>query len=135
MPKQPKETLGFTAPFGQADQVAGNDYYDRAAAPAWEYDAGRRGKPDWQRYPARIDASLESMAQLGAPVYMYTPGNPAVDGMFEHGRRSSACPASAASNHVQLDQMLEKEVYSGATRKVRRNGVQKRPEPMFDLGF
>ena len=106
--------------------------YDREVVAKWEYDAGERGRPDWRRYPARIEDNLESMSTMDfgmgpAPKFMYRPGYPDNDGRYENHGRSIIPPPDVATRYVTFDDMTEREVYSGASRPVRRNGVRQRP--------
>ena len=134
-PHQPRVSAGFEEPFGSLDEVADVDNfvkYDREVVAKWEYDAGERGRPDWRRYPARIEDNLESMSTMDfgmgpAPKFMYRPGYPDNDGRYENHGRSIIPPPDVATRYVTFDDMTEREVYSGASRPVRRNGVRQRP--------
>jgi hypothetical protein len=117
-------------PWGFQDGFCDSDWkytgyegnYDRNDHAVWEYDAGPRGQPDWRRYPDALEASLESLVDLGAPKYMYKPGDPDAEGMYERTRTKNP-PRHIASRHVSFDGLLtEREVYTGASRSVRRNG-------------
>lgn len=114
------EPFGFDDPFTSADEIASSDY-DRDTHVVWEYDAGRRGRSDWCRYPARIEEKLERMLQHGDGRFMYRPGRPSSDGMHEQ-TRSPRAPESVATIYVYYCDMIEREVYTGAGRRVRRNG-------------
>jgi hypothetical protein len=123
-PEPLSEPWGFQDGFWDSDwkytSYKGN--YDRNDHAVWEYDAGPRGRPDWRRYPDALEASLESLLDLGAPKYMYKPGDPDAEGMYERTRTKHP-PAHIATRHVSFDGLLtEREVYTGASRSVRRNG-------------
>lgn len=127
----PSQPFGFQEPFGAVDQVydGHEDNYDRETHPVWECDAGGPGNPNWCRYPARIEASLEDMAvHSGSPRFMYRPGNKDADGMYEDDL-STRPPSNVATRYIYYcDLMLEREIYTGAARSVRRNGKRKAPK-------
>jgi hypothetical protein len=68
------------APFGFLDGFTERDNhfdgppenYDREDHPVWEYSTGKRGQREWRRYPDNIEASIESLFDMGAPKYMYS---------------------------------------------------------------
>jgi len=128
----PVEAFGFAEDFGAVDEVYDGhpSNYDRDAHPVWEYDGGVRGRSEWRRYPARIEAALESMCTgvLEGPKFMYRPAHPDNDGMYEAHNRSRDPPPSVATRFVIFDDMTEREVYTGAWRAVRRDGLRRRPE-------
>jgi len=130
-PSPAKEPFGFEDPFTSADDKKVQDY-DRDTHPVWEYDAGGRGRPEWRRYPARIEQSLETMLELGSPRFMYRPGKPDSDGMYEQNF-SPLAPQHVATRYVYYSDMIEREVYTGAGRRVRRNGSCCSPEPSGDF--
>jgi hypothetical protein len=117
-------------PYGFQDAFCDSDYqyngysgnYVREEHAVWEYDAGPRGRPDWRRYPDDIEASMESLFKLGSPKYMYKPGDLAAEGQYEIPR--TTIPAGpVATRHVSFYGLVtEREVYTGASRSVRRNG-------------
>jgi hypothetical protein len=120
----------LTEPYGFQDGFCESDYkadcdpedYVRGVHPVWEYDAGPRGRPDWQQYPDEIEMSLESLFEMGAPKYMYKPGDNKARGMYER-TRSKNPPTHIATRHVSFDGLVtDREVYTGASRSVRRNG-------------
>jgi hypothetical protein len=122
--------MPLSEPYGFQDGFCPSDYkhsgcpenYVREEHAVWEYDAGPRGRPDWRRYPDDIEASLESLLDLGAPKYMYKPGDREAEGMYERTRTRHP-RAHIATRHVSFDGLLtEREVYTGASRSVRRNG-------------
>jgi hypothetical protein len=117
------EPWGFQDGFGESDHTySGHREYVRSDHAVWEYDAGPRGQPDWQRYPDDIEANLESLFNLGAPKYMYKPGDKEAEGMYESTRTRHPA-VHVATRHVSFDGLLtEREVYTGASRSVRRNG-------------
>jgi hypothetical protein len=119
------EPYGFEDGFCESDHTySGSDAEDyvRTSHAVWEYDAGPRGRPDWRRYPDDIEANLESLLNLGAPKYMYKPGDKEADGMYESTRKGPT-PIHVATRHVSFDGLLtEREVYTGASRSVKRNG-------------
>jgi hypothetical protein len=123
-PEPLSEPYGFQDPFIGCDfEYSGHpDKYKRDEHPVWEYDAGPRGRPDWQRYPDEIEASLELLCQLDSPKYMYKPGDADAEGKFESTRTKNP-PVHVATRHVSFDGLVtEREVYTGASRSVRRNG-------------
>jgi hypothetical protein len=118
------EPYGFQDGFRDSDHTYSgySEDYVRSDHAVWEYDAGPRGRPDWRRYPDDIEASLESLLDLGAPKYMYKPGNKKAAGIYE-STRTRHPGAHVATRHVSFDGLLtEREVYTGASRSVRRNG-------------
>jgi hypothetical protein len=123
-PEPLSEPYGFQDPFFGCDfEYSGHpDKYKRNEHPVWEFDAGPRGRPDWQRYPDEIEASLEFLCKLGGPKYMYKPGDADAEGMYETTRTKHP-PVHVATRHVSFDGLVtEREVYTGASRSVRRNG-------------
>mmetsp|Transcript_34956 Transcript_34956/g.58892 ORF Transcript_34956/g.58892 Transcript_34956/m.58892 type:complete len:529 (-) Transcript_34956:273-1859(-) len=132
MPKPSKQVPSnfFAEAFGAEDfvldeqDVEEGNCHDRATGHeiAWEFDGGRvRGKqPQWERYPPRIEGSLEALQRMGSPNFMYRPGKPDNDGVFERGGRSATPPASVATRHVVFESMTERETYTGGSRAVRR---------------
>jgi ankyrin repeat protein len=117
------EPYGFQDGFCESDHTYSGyaENYVRTDHAVWEYDAGPRGRPDWRRYPDDIEASLESLLNLGAPKYMYKPGDKEAEGMYE-STRSRHPAVHVATRHVSFDGLLtEREVYTGASRSVRRN--------------
>ena len=139
-PRPARVCAGFEEAFGALDEVAQSDEYNRDASAKWEYDSGTRGYPNWQRYPARIEYCLESMSCMmnscprfeQAPKFMYRPGRPDNDGLYENHGRSQIPPPDVATRFVTFDDMTEREVYTGASRAVRRNGIRERPAPPAD---
>ena len=132
LPKPNKEPFGFKLLFAGDDFKLGKyddeEEEDEEERPVWEYNAGSRDHPDWKRYPVAIEESLEMFSESGMR-YMYRPGNPDAEGMYEPvGRKSARPPPNVATNYVYFDDMLEREVYTGAIRAVRRNGSRDRPE-------
>lgn len=119
-----KEVVGFAEPFGPLDMLYHGhpDNYDRATHPVWEHDEGASGRPRWTRYPARIEAAIESLRTMGSPRAMYRPGKPDNDGFEEIGDMSPTPPPLVSTCYVMFAEMIEREVYTGATRAVRRNG-------------
>ena len=116
---------GFQEAFGAVDKKYDGppENYDRATHPVWEY---YDDKTSWVRFPERIEAGLESLATMGSPRFMYRPGMPDNDGMEER-RRTASPPGNVATRHVMFADMMENEIYTGATRPVRRNGKRKPP--------
>lgn len=114
--------FGFNDAFGDADDVGG-DGYDRAAHPKWEYDAGPRGggREKWLRFPPRVEAGLERLAASGSPHFLYKPGAPENDG-FTEAYPSRNPPPKVATHKVSFEDMSERNVYTGASRAVRRDG-------------
>jgi ankyrin repeat protein len=124
VPELPSEQYGFYGGFCQSDYKyngpPGN--YTREDHQVWEYDAGPRGRPDWRRYPDDLEASLESLYEMGAQKFMYKPGDPKAAGMYERIRTKNP-PRHVATYHVSFDGLAtDREVYTGASRSVRRNG-------------
>ena len=126
--KPPKAPSGFVDAFEAVDDIydgpEGN--YDRDQHPVWEYDAGARGHAEWVRFPARIEAACENMSHMRAPKFMYCPGKPDNDGLYECPL-SATPPANVATRHISFTDMTEREVYTGASRAVRRNGKRQPP--------
>jgi hypothetical protein len=125
-PKKPP--IEFSGEFSAADHESGSledSGGDSDAQEAvWEYNVGGRGRAEWRRYPGRIEGMLENMSSMSAPKFMYRPGHPDQDGMSESGERSALAPAGVATCHVSFGDMTEREVYTGAWRNVRRNGLR-----------
>ena len=46
---------------------------------------------------------------------------------IEQRRRTASPPGNAATRHVMFADMVENDIYTGATRPVRRNGKRKPP--------
>jgi hypothetical protein len=123
-PEPLSEAYGFQDPFIGCDlEYSGHpNQYRRDEHPVWEYDAGPRGRPDWQRYPDEMEASLEFLYKIGGPKYMYKPGDAAAEGKYASALTKHP-PAHVSTRHVALDGLAtEREVYTGASRSVRRNG-------------
>jgi hypothetical protein len=131
--------------FGPKDMTAEDSDYVRDSHPVWEYDAGLSsasggedgGNPQsessrWQRYPPRMEEDLESLMQLGSPQYMYKPNDPECTGMEER-ELTMRPPSRVSTRHVYFSDMVERDVYTGAGRSVRRNGTQKVPAPSDPL--
>lgn len=131
VPSPANEPFGFEESFGAVDQVFSgcDDEYDPETHPVWEYN-DRGGEPvsssNWCRYPPRIEADLESLMELGSPRYMYKPNNESATGQYE--QPLSLCPPpDVATRYVYYCDMVEREIYTGAARSVRRNGERKTP--------
>lgn len=142
MRKPARAAFGFAGAHGPEDYNA-SDAYDRATHPAWEYQDAKR---DWTRYPPRIEEACEDMCGNGAPTFMYRPGDPDCDGMYERSDHRNphtvkvgvAPPRAVATRHITFDDMTERDVYTGAARAVRRAGERKkgprrRPPPFDDM--
>ena len=115
-----QEPFGFDDRFTSADENASSDY-DRDTHAVWEYDAGGRGRSDWRRFPARIEEKLERMLEHGNGRFMYRPGIPSSDGMYEENM-SPRAPRNVATVYLYYCDMIEREVYTGAGRRLRRKG-------------
>lgn len=123
LPDPLNEQYGFEIPFSGKDFESGDEDGPDDDRPVWEYNAGTRGKPLWKRYPIYVEESLESMIHIGGVRYMYRPGNIKAEGRYEAGGFSpQGPPPNFATNYVYFKDMLEREVYTGAIRAVRRNG-------------
>ena len=61
-PLPASQVYGFAEPFTAADtdedDEEASEYYNPETHPVWEYNAGRRGKPDWRRYPPKIERGI-----------------------------------------------------------------------------
>ena len=113
--------MGFEEAFTEEDFEADDDEYDRDVAVVWEYEDS---DGVWRRFPDRIECGLESLRVMGAPAFMYRPGNPDCDGMYvdERDRRpTDVADGEVATRHVTFSDMTEREVYTGASRRVRRS--------------
>ena len=73
---------GFEEFYGQDFKIPGIGY-NRNTHPIWEYNAGGHGKPNWRRYPARIEGKIESMIRSNCLLYAYRPGDPNCDNNLE----------------------------------------------------
>ena len=69
-PKDRVRSSKFQEDFGVLDSKAMGEDYNVDTCVIWEYDAGGRNVEDWQRYPPRIEESLEMMNLIGAPKYV-----------------------------------------------------------------
>jgi hypothetical protein len=126
-PPQSREKFGFAEAFAGEDFVVPEDEdYNLDQVPKWEYDDGPPGQAVWRRYPPNIEESLESLLELGSPKFMYRPGHPEC-GDMEEREISSRMPRGVSSNYVWFSDMIEREVYTGAGRSVRRNGSSETP--------
>jgi hypothetical protein len=124
IPEPSNEPFGFEDgffPIDDENECDDDDDYNHDDHPIWEYDAGRRGHPEWRRYPLRIEMSLESLAEMGSPKYMYRPGDLESEGKYERQITSPNPPRGVSTRHVTFCNMVEREVYTGAFRHVRRN--------------
>jgi hypothetical protein len=121
-PNPPEDVFGFEEQFTSVDSSLESDSdYNPNEEPVWEYDAGKRGQPDWRRYPAHREESLENLLNLGSPRFMYLPGNVEVDGVYEQ-TLSPRPPSHVATRYVYYcENMVERDIYTGAARAVRRN--------------
>jgi len=127
---QHKERIRFVNDFGPADNIYPGhpENYIRATHLKWEYDAGPRGHPDWHRYPDSIEAACKSMTSIHrAPNFMYCPSIPENDGRYK-ATRSATPPSNVASRHITFADMTEREVYTGVSRAVRRDGKHQAPQ-------
>lgn len=132
-PKPETAPYGFEDAFTALDEVYQGDKedYDRSNHPIWEFHTGSRGQDKWERYPAHVEASIESCYDMGSEKYMYTPGDLEAEGMVERDR-GSVPPRGIATRYVMFHGLMtEREIYKGATRLVRRNG--KRTVPVRDF--
>ena len=142
LPRPNPEQFGFTRPFlgddfeGMygcgSDDDDDDDYGD--GRPVWEYNAGKRGKPEWKKYPPRIQDSLESLLEstrYGNSRYMYRPGGgvdcEGVSYQDVEQTPTERLPPTVSTNYVYYTDMLEREIDTGAVRAVRRNGSRQRP--------
>ncbi|KAL3909061.1 MAG: hypothetical protein SGILL_008239 [Bacillariaceae sp.] len=115
------QTLGFNVVFAGED--FDTDCWDESL-PKWEYNDAAPGEPAvWKRYPPQIEANLESMREDGfSSVYMYRPGDPECEGTKEYNNLSARAPPGVATQYVWFTDMIERDVYNGTARAVRRDG-------------
>jgi len=92
----------------------------------WEYKRGS----NWITYKRRLCHQIEGLMCLGAPKYIYRPGKPDCEGTYEPVL-SRVAPPTVATHHVVFDEMREYEVYTGASRKVRRSGPPPDMRPVY----
>ena len=133
LPAQPQQKFGFAEAFAGEDFELPEDY-DLDDTPVWEYDDGPPGEARWKRYPPNIECSIESLFDMGAPKYMYRPGKPDYEGKYEP-QISRRMPEGVATCFVWFSDMIEREVYTGAGRAVRRNGSSEPPEGGGEFQF
>jgi hypothetical protein len=57
------------------------------------------------------------------PKFMYRPGNSDCDGMYEWQGYSRVAPPNVAMRWVIFNDMEERDVYTGASRKVPQNSM------------
>jgi hypothetical protein len=109
-----------------ADDVSAG--HEGASQPRW-YFQDLDGS--WKRYQLRLEYNLESLLCLGSHHFLYAPGNPDSDGFYAEGylERGVNYPMQLkfngqplASRRVLYGPMIEKELFTGATRKVKREG-------------
>jgi hypothetical protein len=111
---------------GFEDEFAGEDFdpycWDESI-PKWEYNDASPGQtPIWTQYPPAVEASLESMLEDGfSPFYMYRPGHPDCAGKRERSM-SRHPPEEVATQFVWFSDMIERDVYKGSARAIRRGG-------------
>jgi hypothetical protein len=75
----------------------------------------------WIPFQPRLQAEFESMYAF-SPHFLYRPGVPSADGMSER-QRSKVPPPGVATRRVLFGkEMKEVEIYTGASRPVRRSG-------------
>lgn len=138
-PPQSHEKFGFEEAFAGDDfevpEFSSHDGedYDLDKVPKWEYDDGPAGEAVWRRYPPNIEESIESLLQSGSPKYMYRPGHSECKGLSER-EISPQMPSGVSTNYIWFSDMIEREVYTGAGRAVRRNGSSETPQckdPLF----
>jgi len=121
-----KEANHFRFQFGENDMKRSCEDYDSDELAIWEYDAGTSEKPNWKRYPPLVEEAIEDLADLGAPKYMYRPNDPSCEGRYiketiTRSRLVTPTPG-VATNYIVFDSMVEQDVFTGAFRRVRRNG-------------
>lgn len=64
-------------------------------------------------------------------IYVVEPGSPECEGMYGESTEivvAAPPPRNVATRHVGFDDMVEREVYTGASRSVRRNGSRELSE-------
>ena len=127
IPDPSSEPYGFQEDFTEVDHVDDAEDHDPETHPKWEYDDGGRGTPQWKRYPARIETSVENLLCMGSPRYMYRPGKPSADGKYEP-EFSIRPPSGVATRYIYFCDMVERDIYTGASRAVRRNGKRQAPK-------
>ena len=133
LPSPSREPFGFQEEFSGTDfDVPEYEDYDQTAEthPVWEYDCGQSGSPDWRRYPRNVEWNIEQLLINDSTRYMYRPGHPECEGMYE--REISPSPngrvnPGVSTCFIYFADMIEREVYTGAARLVRRNGSSKPP--------
>lgn len=139
LPAPRSEPFGFQSPNPIGANVVEDEDDDDVAdgnEPVWQFNAGSRGVPDWKCYPTKINRYLECMFQMGGPKYMYRPGDDDAEGAHLPAPfpLSPVPPPGVSTNYVYYHDMLEREVFTGAIRAVRRNGERTAPEvenPVF----
>ena len=89
------------------------DYYEDTGF-IWEYY-----DQNWVRFLAYIEDRFESMRDLGSPRYMYKPGDKDLAGLEERVKSTNP-PKNGATNHVYFSDMIDRQIYTGAGRRVRR---------------
>ena len=107
---------------GDEDEDEDEDEDDEgqsAAGVLWEYKDLQTSS--WIPFQPRLQAEFESMYAF-APHFLYRPGVPSADGMSER-QRSKVPPPGVATRRVLFGkEMKEVEIYTGASRPVRRSG-------------
>lgn len=134
LPEPKDEPAGFTIPFTAVDQKSKHedDETEDPDAAVWEYNAGSRGQPRWEKYPLRIQQSLENLWEMGSPRFMYRPGRPDSDGKYLPTEdRTQKVPKIVATNYVYWADMLERDLYANTVRAVRRNGSRDTPTQSY----
>lgn len=106
------------------------DYFDTTII--WEYfDANSR---KWTRYPLKIERGIEGLREAESPRYMYKPGNKKACGKEER-TKSTNPPRDVATNHIYYSDMIDRQIYTGAGRRVRRRGGKKDKENVCSDSF
>ena len=135
MPNAKPDPHGFT-PFQPSDHDTSNKeefpynpeygYFDKDGEPlinyTWEYYDSIQGT--WFEYPKPIQWSIERLQELGSPRYMYKPGDKKAEGREER-EISRFPPLDVATQHVYYSDMIERHVYTGAGRRIRRRRRKK----------
>ena len=94
-------------------------------AATWEVE---NASGQWVPYsPPKLQQSIERLYVMSSPHYLFTPGNPDCEGMYEPealaGRSvGQAPPAGVATHRITFEVMKERALYTGCSRSVRRRG-------------
>jgi Ankyrin repeats (3 copies)/MYND finger len=128
IPPPINEKVGFEEDFSGTDFDI-EDGWDESH-PKWEYNDAPPGskQPEWKRYPPYIERTLELLFGTPSPKYIYRPGHPECEGHTEY-EFSARPPRDVATRFVWYTDMIERDIYTGASRAVRRNGSSNPERP------